>query len=227
VVTKDDETYLRRLAAGLPTVVIPNGVDGQYFHPGQPDGRSQTLAFVGNMAYPPNLHAARVLLTEILPRVRRQVPGTRAVIVGPSPPPHDSRDTQAEADLTGWVPDVRPHLEGAACFVSPLSSGTGIRNKILEAMAMAVPVVATPLSCEGIQVTDGEDVLIGRTPAELAAAATRLLGDESLRRRIGNAGRRLVLRDHTWEMVADRYEALYHDLIAAASRRTGASVGAK
>jgi polysaccharide biosynthesis protein PslH len=102
-----------------------------------------------------------------------------------------------------------------------------MRNKILEAMAMGVPVVATRLSFEGIEVVDGDHVLLGRTPADLAAAAVRLLRDEELRRRIGEGGRRLVLERYTWEGVAERYEAEYAAVISEHSRRPGPPGGAR
>jgi glycosyltransferase involved in cell wall biosynthesis len=136
--------------------------------------------------------------------------------VGPNPPP-SAAPAASDVEVTGWVPDIRPYLRRTACFVAPLTSGTGIRNKILEAMAMAIPVAATPRGCEGIRVEDGENVLLGRTPGELAVAAIRLLRDQGLRKRIGEAGRRLVLHEHTWEQAADRYEALYGAVISERS----------
>jgi glycosyltransferase involved in cell wall biosynthesis len=221
LVTEGDEAHLKRLAPGLPTAVIPNGVDGEHFKPGPRAEPSATLAFVGHLGYPPNLHAAMSLVTEVLPRVRMQVPQAGALIVGSQPAPRLTAHAGPEIEITGWVDDIRPYLGRAACFVSPLTSGSGMRNKILEAMAMGVPVVATRLSCEGIEVVDGEHVLLGRTPADLAAAAVRLLRDEELRRRIGEGGRRLVLERYTWEGVAERYEAEYAAVISEHSRRPG------
>jgi glycosyltransferase involved in cell wall biosynthesis len=209
VVTENDAACLRRLVPDLPTVVIPNGVDDSFYRPVENADRPPRLVFVGNMTYPPNVAAAVMLITEILPRVAAQISGVSVTIVGPHPPTQLTALRREQVEITGWVPDVRPQLARSACFVSPLTQGTGIRNKILEAMASGLPVAATPLSCEGIQVRDGEDVLLGRDPDELAAAAIRLLRDESLRRRIAEGGQRLVRRDHTWSQAADRYEALY------------------
>lgn len=209
LVTEVDAAYLRSLAPDLPTAVIPNGVDGSFFQPVADTELPPSLVFVGNMSYAPNAAAAIALVTRILPKVEAEVSGARAIIIGPQPPPELSSLRSGNVEITGWVPDIRPHLAGAACFLSPLTTGTGIRNKILEAMAAGVPVAATPLSCEGIRVKDGEDILLGRDPAELAAAAIRLLRDKNLRRRIAEGGQRLVRRDHSWSQVADRYEALY------------------
>ncbi len=209
LVTEVDAAYLRSLAPDLPTAVIPNGVDAGFFRPVDDVERPPSLVFVGNMAYAPNVAAAVALVTQILPNVEAEVPGAHATVIGPQPPPELSSLNGANVEITGWVPDIRPHLAGAACFLSPLTTGTGIRNKILEAMAAGVPVAATPLSCEGIRVKDGEDILLGRDPAELAAAAIRLLRDKHLWHRIAEGGQRLVRRNHSWSQIADRYEALY------------------
>jgi glycosyltransferase involved in cell wall biosynthesis len=218
LVTQQDESYLRSLAPDLPTAVIPNGVDASYYRPAEGRSRTSSLVFVGNMTYRPNVEASQILIREILPPVKAEVPEVGAVIVGTQPPPALVALSGEDVQVTGWVPDIRPYLERAACFVSPLMAGTGIRNKILEAMAMRVPVVATPLSCEGIDVLDGENVLLGRTPQELAAAALRLLRDEPLRRTIAQSGQRLVRRRYTWGIVADRYEMLYDAVVG--ERRT-------
>jgi glycosyltransferase involved in cell wall biosynthesis len=214
-----DAGYLRRLAPDLPIVVIPNGVDGEYFAPRAPAGGPPALIFVGNFAYGPNQRAATSLVREVLPSVRETIPEIRLTLVGASPPPPIERLAGDGVTVTGWVPDIRPYLAAATCFVSPLAQGAGLRNKILEAMAMGVPVVATPLSCDGIGVTPGRDVLLGATPAALARQVVALLGDETLRQRVGQAGRALVTREYTWETVASRYETLYAE-VAAPGRAT-------
>jgi glycosyltransferase involved in cell wall biosynthesis len=225
VLTEADAAYLRSLDPTLPTAVIPNGVGREYFESPLRRPTTPSMIFVGDLAYPPNLEAARELLRFILPLVSAAIPGARAAIIGPHPPP-DLRSAEGDhIEVTGWVPDIRPHLERSACFVSPLRSGAGMRNKILEAMAVGVPVVATAESCEGIEVTDGEHVLLGRTPADLAAAAIHLMQDESLRRRIAEGGRRLMRQKYMWEAVVDRYEVLYRDVISESPRRETRSGG--
>jgi len=220
LISEVDAGYLRRLVPDLPIVVIPNGVDGEHFAPRAGRPGPPTLIFVGNFAYRPNQLAATVLVREVLPRVRAVIPAVRVVLVGASPPPTVQRLAGDGVAVTGWVPDIRPHLHGATCFVSPLTQGAGLRNKVLEAMAMEVPVVATPLSCDGIAVRAGEDVLLGTTPPALARQAIALLSDEALRRRVGRAGRALVTREYTWEAVASRYETLYAEVAGAGRSAT-------
>ena len=221
-VTENDAACLRGLAPDLPTVVIPNGVDAGFYRPVEVGDAPPTLTFVGNMAYGPNAAAAITLVTEILPRVEAQAVGVTVTVVGPHPPPALTALKRKNVEITGWVPDIRTHLARSACFVSPLMQGTGIRNKVLEAMAFGLPVAATPLSCEGIQVVEGESVLLGRDADELAAAVIRLLHDAGLRRRIAEGGQRLVRRNHAWPQVADRYEALYNAVRSEWRRSHGA-----
>ncbi len=219
LVTQQDEAYFRHLAPDLRTTVIPNGVDADHYRPAEGRSSARTLVFVGNMTFRPNVEASKILITDILPRVKAYLPEATAVIVGTLPPPALLALSAEDVQVTGWVPDIRPYLDQAACFVSPLMSGTGIRNKILEAMAMEVPVVATSLSCEGIDVRNGENIVLGRTPEELAAAVVGLLRDEGMCRTIAQGGRRLVRSRYTWGIVADQYEMLYDAVIGERSRR--------
>ena len=219
LVSDRDEACLRALAPRLPTVVIPNGVEPPPFRPAPGVRRRPWLVFVGNYAYAPNVAGATALVTEVLPRVRAAVPEARAVLVGADPTSAVTSLAGGTVEVTGWVPDVRPFLAEATCLVAFLTQGAGIRNKILEAMAMGTPVVATPLACEGIEVTAGEHVLLGRDGVELAAAAVRLFGDEALRARLGEAGRELVRRRYTWDEVAVRYERLYGAVVSECAAR--------
>lgn len=214
LVSEKDDSYLRGLNPGLRTTVIPNGVDDEYFKPVSGLVRASSLVFIGNYDYPPNVAAATALVTEILPRVRREVPEARGILVGPNPPPTLTSLAGDGVKVTGYVPDVRPYLATATCFVAPLTLGSGIRNKILEAMAMRVPVVTTPLGCEGIAVTPDEDILCGHDADELAGAVVRLFRDETLRVRLADGGQRLVHQLYNWQRVAAQYEMLYQDVIA-------------
>ena len=214
LVSGKDEEYLLGLAPGLKTVVISNGVDADYFKPLPSAARGSSLVFVGNYGYQPNVTAAIALVGEILPLVRREVPEASVIIVGPEPPPELTRLAGDGVEVTGFVPDIRPYLARAACFVAPLMLGSGIKNKILEAMSMNVPVVSTPLGCEGVTVTHGKDVLLGENIADLAEAAVRLFRDEPLRSRVAAGGQQLVHRHYNWQRAADQYEALYHSVIA-------------
>ncbi len=210
-----DERALRALAPRLPTAVIPQGVD----LPPVPiplDQRPRSaLVFVGNFAYRPNLDAARRLVAEILPRVRERVPGATLALVGADPPPSLRRLHGDGVEVTGTVPDVLPWLGRARAFVSPITVGAGMKNKVLEAMAAGTPVVATPVSCDGIDLRDGEHALLATAPGELAEAAVRVLTDGSLADALARSARKLVEQRYGWPSVIGRWEALYAELVAS------------
>jgi glycosyltransferase involved in cell wall biosynthesis len=216
VLTEADAAALQALAPTLPLAVIPNGIDLARFPPAGLTREPCTLIFTGNFEYAPNVDAARWLAREIFPLIRANRPQARLQLVGNAPPPDllalDGGPGSA-IQVTGRVPDVRPYLEGASVFVCPLRTGAGIKNKVLEAMAMGLPLVATPLSLDGIPAIAGEHALIASTVEALSAAAVHLLQDSALRGRMGSNNRRLVEAKFTWSAVAARYEALYGELV--------------
>ncbi len=213
VVADRDAEALRSLNPDLPIEVIPNGVDIEYFSPGDYEPEEPIVLFTGNLEYEPNQDAARYLLDEIMPAVWESRPDARLMLIGPNPPP-DIREAESErVQVTGKVPDLRPYFERAMVYVAPLRMGAGIKNKVLEALAMRRPVVATPLSCDGIKVEHGKHLLIAEDTEKFIRAVLTLLDDGRLRRRLGVAGRELIESCYTWEGVAERYRQLYLALI--------------
>ena len=151
-----DREALRGLADAHATVV-PNGVDLEFWRRSSRERGAGTIVFTGAMDYPPNTDAALFLIKEIMPLVRRSVPDARVLIVGRDPPPRLlNAGQQPGASVTGFVEDVRPYLEQATVFVAPLRFGAGIQNKVLEAMAMEVPVIASPVAADGVRAEGGE-----------------------------------------------------------------------
>jgi len=116
--------------------------------------------------------------------------------------------------VTGTVDDIRPFLRTATLAIAPIQYGVGIQNKVLEALACGTPVVATPQAVSALAVRAGEDLVVGRTPGELATAIVTLLDDPDRRRRVGQAGRAYVERYHTWHRVAGRLSDVYRDAIS-------------
>jgi len=135
-------------------------------------------------------------------------------LVGKDPPPA-LRDLARDprVTITGTVPDVRPYVGRATAAVTPLRYGVGIQNKVLEAMALATPVISTPGTCRALQVEPEEHLLIGETAPELARHVVAVLADESLRSRLGSAGRKYVEQHHDWAAVAARLESIYRDTL--------------
>ena len=188
---EDRASFARRHPRQL-VAVAPNGVDVGYFQSDPADRRDPdarpTITFSGIMRHPPNEDAARTLVREIAPRIWETLPDARIVIVGAEPSAKVLALAGPRVEVTGWVEDIRPHLWRSDVVLLPMTSGTGIKNKLLEAWASGVAVVATPLACQGIPATDGENLLLGSDPAELAAAALRLLQDPELRTAIAAEG---------------------------------------
>lgn len=215
VLTDADREEFHFLNPYLNVEVIPNGVDLAYFTPqGGEQRQPHTLLFTGNFAYQPNLDAAFYLIEQILPRVQDRLPDARLWLVGANPPPELSE--LADADdliVTGQVVDMRPYLAKAAVFACPLRFGAGIKNKVLEALAMGCPVVGSPVSFDGIGISDGVSAVVAPDDADdFASAVIRALDDANLLTRLSLNGRKLIEGKYNWASVAERYEALYRDL---------------
>lgn len=210
VVSERDRDALLALDPNLAVEVIANGVDIGKFAPDPQVERDRLrIIFTGVMDSPGNIAAAGFAAREILPLVRSRVPGAYLAIVGRDPAPSVSAlATEDGVIVTGEVPDIRPWLSGSRVFLCPMVSGTGIKNKLLEAMAVGLPCVSTRLGLGGLEVEPGVDLLVGADAASLADALVRVLSDDVLAQALGSAGRRYVERHHRWSDVALRYASL-------------------
>lgn len=194
------ESYEQELGAQTPCRVIPNGVDGGYFRLSEDRPQpSQTVVFLGRMDYYPNVAGTLDFVEKVWPLVRRRVPNAQFRIVGSNPLPKIRALEKVDGvSVTGFVPDVRPHVEDAAVAIAPLSIARGTQNKVLECMAMGVPVVASPQVAKGVQAQSGRHLLVGATPEEFAKHIITLLEDAQRRASLAEAGRRQVLAAHSW-----------------------------
>lgn len=188
--------------------VIPNGVDTDHFSP-QPLDPHYDLLFTGNMNYPPNIDSVLFLVQKVLPIVRRQRPGTSLQISGvdPSQSVRDLARTDPLISVTGWIRDIRSSYASARIFVAPMQIGTGLQNKLLEAMAMRMPCITSALANNAVGAPAGEAILIGTTPEEYAEHILRLLDDAAERERVADSGYRFVRQRFDWDRAADALEA--------------------
>ncbi|HVF79936.1 MAG TPA: glycosyltransferase family 4 protein [Solirubrobacteraceae bacterium] len=168
-----------------------------------------TLVFVGSFVHPPNVEAAVTLAQRILPRVRVKHPHARLDIVGTSPPAEVRALACEFLEVHGSVSSVTPYLDRAAVVVAPMAIGGGMRVKVLEALAAGKAVVASSRAVEGLTARSGRELLVADGDADTAAAITRLLADEQLRRRLAAGARTWALRELAWSTMADRYDELY------------------
>jgi glycosyltransferase involved in cell wall biosynthesis len=167
------------------------------------------------MSYHANTAAALDLVQAVMPAVWAERPQVQVWLVGKDPPAVlRALATDSRVTVTGTVPDLRPYVGRAAVAVTPLRYGVGIQNKVLEAMAMATPVVTTPGTCRALTAEPGTHLLIGHSPAELAGSILSLLADDQRREALGQAGRRYVQDYHDWDGIAGRLVAVYQQAIA-------------
>ncbi len=207
-VAEDDAATYRRFFPGRPACVIPNGVDTRFYAPSAMPAEQATLVFEGNLMFGPNVDAARRLVQEILPIVRRSVAEARVVLVGRNPAPEVRALASDSVTVTGTVDDVRPFLARGTLLACPMRLGSGIKNKILQAWAMARPVVATSASLGGLTARDGVNVLVRDDNEAFADAVVRVINDRQLAAALGAAGRRTVETEHGWAHRAAQFEAI-------------------
>lgn len=154
---RDRNLVLRRVRSHPPTSIVANGVDVEFWQRRTPALGTDQIIFTGKMDYPPNEDAALILVNRVLPLVRRDVPSATVCIAGRDPGPRVRKLGAVDGvTVTGLVDDLRPYLEKAAVFAAPLRFGAGMQNKVLEALAMGVPVVTSPLVAAGLRGPNGE-----------------------------------------------------------------------
>ena len=216
VVSPADADHLRRVCPSARINVIPSGVDTEYFQPEvQVAEEPNKIVLTGSFVWPPKQHNLRVILEQIMPRIRARVPDAQLCVVGRGIPVHLQRlaERTPGVTLTGAVPDVRPYVRSASLAFNYVESGGGIALKVLEAFAMRKAVLSNRLGCEGIDVENGREVLLADEPDSIAEAAARLLGDGRLRERLTDAAYEFVLRKYSWGIVAQQFNLLYSTLL--------------
>jgi glycosyltransferase involved in cell wall biosynthesis len=193
---------------GMPPVAtIPNTIDPERIPFLPSASTSDELLFVGTTQVDANRDGLIWFVTDVLPLIEREVPTVSLTIVGGAPPPEVvALAERPNVTVTGYVPDVAPSMAQAAVFVVPLRSGGGTRLKILESLAYGVPTVSTTVGAEGLDLTPGEDLLLGDEPPELAARVVDLLRDRALGDRIRRHGRTAVETSYSWQAVGTRLE---------------------
>jgi glycosyltransferase involved in cell wall biosynthesis len=212
-VCQEDEVFIRTLAPQVMTAVVPNGVDTSYYVPQVTGQAERSLLFTGTMGWRANIDAVKFFVNDVFPIVQQYDPSTIFRIVGRDPTQDVRELAQSPTiDVTGFVEDVRPYMAESAVYVVPLRAGAGTRLKILEGLAMGKAVVSTSLGAEGLEVTDGENVLIADEPSEFATKVIRLLRDQGLREKLGRNGRRLVESRYDWSVIAPKLGEVYESL---------------
>jgi len=207
-----DRRLLLKANSRLQASVIPNGVDTQAYRPLPLGSLPPALLFIGSMDYPPCADAAIYLCHQILPHIQRLLGQVKVWLVGRDPSPKVNRLNNNGVHVTGQVVDVVPYYRRSAVCVVPLRAGGGTRLKILEAMALGRPVVSTTIGCEGLDVVDGQHLLIADDPVQFAEKTVRLLTDKALYHRIANEARQLVVQKYDWDAIAEQLLDIYSEV---------------
>lgn len=230
-VSESDAAVLQAINPKAHFHVVENGTDTTYFQSAHIPEEPKSLIFASSMRWYPNISAIEFFLRDIWPLLKQQCPGIHLCLAGNLPPRSvvEWAAREANVSVVASPADIRPWLDRAAVSICPVVDGGGTRLKILDAMAMGKAIVSTSVGCEGLRVTHGENILVADRPQEFAGAIMRLLENDTLRRRVGAAGRALVERAYSWERIAARLEHAYRCALnrEACEEVVGAAVGAE
>ncbi len=179
--------------------IIPNGIDTHFFSPDSKIKKKYTLLFNGNMQYQPNVKSAIYIVTHILPLVKEKIPGVLLLISGTSPTKEVQELASDAVTVSGWMDDIRDAYNQAIIFIAPMQIGTGLQNKLLEAMAMEMPCVTSKLANNALNAKTNDEILIGNSKEEYAELIIKLINDSSKREALGKNGQTYVRNNFNWE----------------------------
>jgi glycosyltransferase involved in cell wall biosynthesis len=213
--TDESAALLAPRSGGVPVHVVTNGVEvpAEAHVP----SAGADVAFIGWMAYPPNVEAACFLVESVWPRVRSRLPGATLRLIGREPVDAVRALAGPDVVVTGEVPDVVAAAAGVRVGVVSLTGGMGIKNKTLELMAMGLPVVSTEVGAEGVDAGRDDGLLVASEPRELAALVVELLDDGPRADRLGAAARAYTDRAFGWDAIGEQYRRAFADTVRAST----------
>jgi sugar transferase (PEP-CTERM/EpsH1 system associated) len=207
--TRAEWETLAGYGVDTPSDWFPNGVDASAFAPTSEPYDPDTICFIGRMDYYPNQQGMFEFCADVLPLLRERRPGIKLLIVGADPSPAVRKLGELPGvTVTGSVPQVQPYVLRSALTVAPLRIARGTQNKMLESMAMGVPVVSSRIAAGGVDAVAGEHLLAASTPQEYRDAILRILDDPAERTRLSSAGRARVLSNHAWPSSMQRLDRI-------------------
>jgi glycosyltransferase involved in cell wall biosynthesis len=208
--SKVDEGYIKKLTPQIKTEVVSCGVDFEYFDSSSSPRKTDKIVYIGGLVFKPAFEGIFCFLKDIWPEIRKHYPGIKFHIVGKCPPDKYKKiKNMPDVTFLGYVEDVRTHMSNSTLGIVPYRIASGIRLKILESMAMKLPLVSTSIGCEGLDVVDGEHILIADTPKTFAWKVIRLLKDEDLRNRLADNAFKLVKKKYSWGNAVQKLEQIY------------------
>lgn len=213
VCSAEDLEYLKQKQHTGNLRLLPNGVDLEIFAPRDHDyGHGNTILFTGNMDYAPNVDAVVYFTETILPLIRARCPQMKFIIAGQRPVPKVTALASDDVIVTGFVQDLAESYNNASVVVAPLRFGAGTQNKVLEAMAMGVPVVCSNIGFAGLGIQSGEGAIMQTDPEAFANSVVDILTDEALRTKTGREGMRVVKTRFDWDIIAQQLEGYFQEI---------------
>lgn len=217
MVSATDEDELKSMTHDIKTVVVPNGVDVEYFSV-RNENQSNTIIYTGGMNMFANKDAVMHLIDDIWPRIKSRVPDAVFKIIGQDPPAELLEIAAADKDIQvlGYVDDIRPFVAESSVYVVPLRVGGGTRLKVLDALSQGKAIVSTSVGCEGITVTNGENIFIEDDDEAFANRVVELFNDQFLRKRLGLNARLLAEQKYAWESIGQTLNDAYKAVLSPA-----------
>jgi len=213
VCSSEDLAYLEKTHNTGNLRLLPNGVDLETFAPRNHEySHNKTILFTGNMDYAPNVDAVIYFTSEILPLIRSKQPDVQFIIAGQRPVPKVLALANDHIVVTGFIKDLAATYNSASVVVAPLRFGAGTQNKVLEAMAMGVPVVCSHIGFGGLGIKSGEGAIMQTEPDAFANSVTELLGSEKLRSQVGTEGMRVIKTRFDWDIISKMLEGYFEEI---------------
>lgn len=191
--------------------ILPNGVDTSYYQP-QETEKKYDLLFCGNMHYKPNVDAALFLVNDVMPIVWKSNPNIKVAVAGTNPTKSVKQLASNNVIVTGWLPDMREYYAQSKVFVAPMQIGTGLQNKILEAMAMKVPCITSALANDSLKAENGKQVLVAKKAQEYANYILDILGNETKATSLAEEGHKYVVEKYSWSKYSEDLETMLHNI---------------
>lgn len=211
--SSEDVAYLRKQHGVSNLELLPNGVDLETFRANGHDyTHNRTLLFTGNMDYAPNVDAVTYFAKEIFPLIQARFPAIEFVIAGQRPVPKVLELANEHIRVTGFIKNLADAYAQASVVVAPLRFGAGTQNKVLEAMAMGVPVVCSHIGFNGLSVSTGEGAFMETTPVSFADRVIELLQDAALRETTGKKGHAVIAARFSWDSIAQKLEGYFRQI---------------
>lgn len=207
IISEEDRRYIYH-PERKNIAIVTNGIDTRFFKNDHSTQPTYDLVFTGNMSYPPNIETAEYIVKIVMPLIRKSKPDTTLLLAGSDPHRRvKALDKYRGVHVSGWVDDIREAYASARIFFAPMQIGTGLQNKLLEAMAMELPCVTSPLANKALKAKDKKDIFEANVPEDYATLICALLDDPDLRNAIGKRGRTFVQSRFSWEASSAQLES--------------------